>query len=66
MVKALSLTFKTFFDLKSNKVLKVVKKRLFKPFIDFLIYNYSDYNCMRRHILIDNTIKIIFNYSDFI
>jgi hypothetical protein len=34
--------------------------------LTFLTHNYSKYKYMRRHILIDNTITIIFNYSDFI
>ncbi len=40
---------------------KMTKNDLFLNFLlTFLTHNYSEYKCMRRHILIDNTIKIIF------
>jgi hypothetical protein len=44
----------------------MTKNDFFNFLLNFLTYNYSEYKCMRRHILIDNTITIIFNCSDFI
>jgi hypothetical protein len=44
----------------------MTKNDFFKFLLTFLTNNYSEHKCMRRLILIDNTITIIFNYSDFI